>query len=110
MLVKSGWPRTTASASDADRAAGIVEKLVGRLGQIAGEILENQDALVDRRGPDAIAVRYKQHVARIGDTAYSADQILTGSLVRLCKCRLADYETGGLPGGEVCRGCRCDSE
>ena len=76
--------------SQADRTRTVVEQLVGRLGESAGDVLENKDALVHRRCADAVRIDHEQHVAGVGDPTHASDQILARALILFCEGTLSD--------------------
>ena len=96
--------------SQADRTGPVVEQLVGRLGERAGDVLENKDTLVHRRGADAVRIDHEQHIAGVGNPAHTSDQILVRALILLCEGTLSDDQAGGLPSGELGRMCCYGSE
>ena len=55
-------------------------QLIGRLGQSAGEILIDQDALIYRSGADTIRIDNEQHVVGVGDSAHTSNEVLIRAL------------------------------
>ncbi len=85
----------------ADRARGQVGQFGVRFGQLTGDVLEHQHAVVDRRGSHNIGIRHEKGVGRECDAVSRADHRVAGIGVGSGERYLADDGAGGLPVHEI---------
>lgn len=67
-----------------------------RPGNECGDVLVDEDAVVDGQGAEAVAIRDEEAVAGVRHTLRGAEHLAAGDRVLPCKALLADYEPGTL--------------
>src|SRR4030095_8537459 len=89
--------------TDTDRALAVIDQRIGGLGQHAGKILIEQNAVIAGRGSHTIRIGYKQGVGRVRQSTGAAENRVTGIGILRGKGWLSDDQPGGLPPGKIGR-------
>ena len=87
--------------ADADRAFPVVSQFGRRARELRRGVLKQQDAMIRGAGADTIGVGDKQGVSGECNSADAPTMMSLEFVSWLVKVRLADNQSGGLPGSQV---------